>query len=168
MENLESIALRLDYGAFSYYTGGDLTSATDDGMHPELDIESPVARVCGRVEVAACNHHGYFDDTGPAFVRSLDAQAYVLQTWDIGHPGPAQMERLTSDWNGHRADVFATGLTAANKLANRRFVPLLKNTQGHIVVRLAPGGKSYEISILDSSNEASSVVSTFGPYRSRA
>jgi glyoxylase-like metal-dependent hydrolase (beta-lactamase superfamily II) len=42
-ENLLSSALRLSYGRFSYFTGGDLISDARDGRFPWMDVETPVA-----------------------------------------------------------------------------------------------------------------------------
>jgi hypothetical protein len=118
---------------------------------PWWDVETPVVRVAGRTEVAAADHHGYFDACGPEFVRSLDAQAFVIQAWDIGHPGTAQMQRMLGAWPGDKPhDVFATDLLPANALMNRRFAPQLKSRRGHVVVRVAKGGASYRILIVDS------------------
>ncbi len=167
-ENMYSISLRFAYGAFSYFTGGDLTNDTQDGHRPWMDIESPVARIAGRTEVAAADHHGYFDACGPEFVRALDAQVYILQAWDVGHPATLQLERLLGAWDGNAThDVFATDILPANELTNRRFTPLLKSRRGHIVVRVAPGGATYRVFVVDSSREDGNVVAAFGPYTSR-
>ncbi|MDE1162725.1 MAG: MBL fold metallo-hydrolase [Acidobacteriaceae bacterium] len=171
-ENNFSVATRFEYGAFSYFTGGDLCCDTFDGRRPELDIESPVARSCGRVEVAVADHHGYFDACGPEFVKSLDAQAYVIPSWDIGHPGSAQMQRMEGAWdfnNGKAVhDVFAIELLPQNALMNRRFSGQLKSKSGHVVVRVAPGGKTYSIYTLDATVEQGNITGVFGPYTSRA
>jgi hypothetical protein len=171
-ENLFSIATTFEYGRFSYFTGGDLTCDTHDGHAPQLDIETPVVRAAGRTEVALADHHGYFDACGPAFTNTLDAQAYIIPAWDIGHPGSAQMQRMLGAWDstGSRAthDVFTTDLLPANALLNRRFSPQLKSQQGHIVVRVAPGGDTYKIFTLDSTIENGAITGIFGPYRCRA
>lgn len=168
-ENFYSMALRFSYGKFSYFHGGDQICDTHDGRLPWLDIETPVARVAGRTEVAAANHHGYFDACGPEFVRALDAKAYVIQSWDVGHPGSAQLQRLLGAWSGGAThDVFATDMLPANELINRRFVPLLKSRRGHVVVRVAPGGDTYKIYVLDSSIEDGNISAGFGPYQCRA
>lgn len=167
-ENIFSIALRLSYGRFSYFSGGDLNNDTHDGQDSWMDLETPVVRAAGRTEVAAADHHGYFDACGPDFVRSLDAQAYIIQAWDIGHPGTAQMQRMLGQWTQKAThDVFATDLLPANQLANRRFAPQLKSQRGHVVVRVAPGGDTYRIFVLDSSNEDDLVTGIFGPYHCR-
>jgi len=171
-ENNFAIATRFEYGRFSYFTGGDLNCDTFDGRMPELDIETPVARAAGRTEVAVADHHGYFDACGPAFVKALDAQAYIIPSWDIGHPGSAQMQRMLGAWDdtGGKAthDVFTTELLPQNALLNRRFASQLKSQQGHIVVRVAPGGNTYSIYTLDSTVENGNITGTFGPYTSRS
>lgn len=168
-ENVYSQAVRLTYGKFSYFNGGDLSFDTEDGRLPWLDTESPAVRAAGRTEVATADHHGYFDACGPEYVRSLDAQAYIVQAWDIGHPGPAQMQRMVGDWPGRKLhDVFVTDLLPNNALMNRRFAPKLKSQSGHVIVRVAKGGESYRIFVVDSSRENGLVTGVFGPYMCRA
>lgn len=167
-ENIFSVATRFEYGRFSYFSGGDLPADTNDGTHPENDIESLVVRVAGRTEVAVADHHGYFDACGPNFVKDLDAQAYIIPVWDIGHPGTAQMQRMTGNWDGKAThDVFSTDLLPANALLNRRFAPQMKSQHGHIVVRVAPGGDTYTIYTIDSTKPDGAITGVFGPYTSR-
>jgi hypothetical protein len=168
-ENSCSIALRLDYGAFSYFTGGDLTAGTHDGRSPWLDVETPAVKACGRVEVAVADHHGYFDACGPAFTRSLDAQAYIIPAWHVTHPGQAQLERLLCDWPSAKIrDVFSTELLPANKLFNSRWVRQLRSAQGHVVVRVEPGGSHYRIFAVDSTQEDGTISFASNLYRSRS
>ena len=167
-ENLCSIALKLTYGKFSYFTGGDLNFDTHDGRRPWADVETPVARATGRVEVATANHHGYFDAVGPDFIKALDAQAYIIQAWHVSHPGPAQFERLIGAWPGEAPhDVFALESLPENRIFNSRFAKSLRSSQGHVVVRVAPDGLTYRIFVLDSANENDEVIGTFGPYSCR-
>jgi hypothetical protein len=42
----------------------------------------------------------------------------------------------------------------------------MKSRQGHIVIRVAPGGNSYMIYILDDSEENFKVTGVHGPYSS--
>jgi beta-lactamase superfamily II metal-dependent hydrolase len=170
-ENNLSIATRFEYGRFSYFTGGDLDCDTFDGRMPQLDTETTVARACGRVEVAVADHHGYFDACGPAFVQALDAQAYIIPSWDIGHPGSAQMQRMEGAWDSNDSkavhDVFTLELLPQNALMNRRFSGQLKSQTGHVIVRVAPGGDTYHIYVLDSTHENGNITGVFGPYTSR-
>jgi len=85
-ENMCSLALRLTFGAFRYYAGGDLVHETHYGRLPWADIESPVARACGAVDVAIANHHGYVNGCGAEYVRQLRPRAFVISAWDSAHP----------------------------------------------------------------------------------
>jgi len=43
----------------------------------------------------------------------------------------------------------------------------LKSAQGHIVVRVDPGGETFRVIVLDDSAESYKVKSVHGPYKSR-
>lgn len=163
-ENMCSLALRVSYGKFDYYTGGDLPGGNNDGAAPWRDIESPVARAAGPVEVAILNHHGYIDAIGAEYVRSLRPRAYILLAWDSAHPAISTLQRLLSKslQPGER-DVFATAMKPENKIVNRRLSEL-KSDDGHIVVRVGKGGEEFRIVILDNSSEESRVKAEFGPW----
>ena len=168
-ENTFSVALRIDFGRFSYFTGGDLNADTHDGRQTWLDVETPTIKACGRVEVAVADHHGYFDSCSPRFVRSLDAQAYIIPSWHLTHPGQAQLERLVGAWPREKHhDVFATEMLPANQLLNSRWVKQMRATEGHIVLRVASDGLSFKIFVVDSKDEAGSLKSVSGPYMCRA
>jgi len=81
----------------------------------------------------------------------------------------AQLQRLLGDWPGMtRRDVFATGLKPENRCINKRFLHKMCSHQGHVVVRVAPGGDSYQIFVLDRDNEHDLVIAEHGPYPSGA
>jgi glyoxylase-like metal-dependent hydrolase (beta-lactamase superfamily II) len=143
-ENMCSAAIRVSYSKFAYYTGGDLTCATRDGAAPWRDIETPVAEAVGPVSVAVANHHGYYDAVGPGFIRALRPKAIVIPTWHITHPGLAQLERMVESG----AAVYATNMTETSRLLNARFVPRMKSVEGHVVVRVRPGGE-FEVGVTD-------------------
>ncbi len=167
-ENLCSAALRLSYGAFSYFAGGDLTCDTFDGQAPWRDVETPVAELAGRTEVASADHHGYFDACGPAFVRALNAQVYVVPAWHATHPGQAQLQRLLGAWTDKTTtDVFLTESLSANAALNARFLPKVKSLRGHVVVRVEPTGERYRVFVLDSTQASAPVTAVFGPYTCR-
>ena len=164
-ENACSNALRLSYGAFRYYIGGDLTCFTRFGTTPWMDVESAVARVAGPVSVAALDHHGYFDATGPEFVRAMQARIYVVQTWHASHPALSVLDELYSPVLSPGAhDVFATGLVPAAHLAEARLSDKMLSQHGHVVVRVAEGGAKYEVYVIDDAREDGDVVGRFGPY----
>jgi hypothetical protein len=162
-----SIAIRLSYGKFHYFTGGDLPSDTEDGEEPWRDIETPVARASGPVDVAVANHHAYFDAVGPDFVRLLRPRVFVIPTWYVAHPSILPLQRMLSQrlYKGER-DIFATNVMAANKLVNNQFISKLKSLEGHVVVRVAPGGGEFRVIVCDNADDSDRVKAVFGPYRS--
>lgn len=153
-ENHLSIALALSHGPFRYFAGGDLSADSHDGAHPWLDVETPVVRAAGPVDVATANHHGYFDACGPAFVQALDAQAYIVQAWHATHPAMATLQRMQGAWGADSKlrDVFVTRLVAESRTVNARFLPGLRSEEGHVVVRIRPDG-TYRIFVIDSRDE---------------
>lgn len=167
-ENLCSIALRLSYGKFDFYTGGDLHCDTADGTQPWRDLETPAARATGPVEVAVTNHHAYFDAIGAESVRALQPRVWVVPAWHLTHLAMAGLERMLSDrlYAGPR-DVLATDLMPATKLLNERFIKKVASLAGHVVVRVSPGGDEFRVFVTGNEDENDTVNLILGPYRCR-
>lgn len=163
-ENPCSCAIRLRYGKFGYYTGGDLTNDTNYGRDPWRDTESPAAEVCGPVSVAVADHHGYFNANGERYVRALQPQVFVIPTWDSAHPTVNVLNTLYSKaiYPGNR-DVFATSVKQENRIANKK-TDDLKSRAGHIVTRVEPGGETFAVHILSNADETDTLTASFGPY----
>jgi beta-lactamase superfamily II metal-dependent hydrolase len=163
-ENCCSCAIRLRYGRFGYYTGGDLTNDTNYGRDPWRDIETPVAQVCGPVSVAVANHHGYFNADGAEFVRALRPEVFVIPAWDSAHPTVNTLNTFFSKaiYPGAR-DGFATLVKEENRIANKK-TDDLKSRNGHVVVRVEPGGGSFRVLVVSNEDEEDRVVVGFGPY----
>jgi len=164
-ENACSTALRFQYGPFRYYIGGDLTCDTNFGASPWMDVETPVAKVAGPVNVSALDHHGYYDATGPEFVRAMRSRIYIIQTWHATHPALSVLNELYSPvlMSGPR-DVLATGLVPAASLVDARLSDKMLSQHGHIVVRVQPGGQSYELFVLDDTKEKGEITGHWGPF----
>ena len=62
-ENMCSQGIRVPYGRFDYYTGGDIPGRPRPGYPDWHDVERPVAKAVGPVDVAVVNHHGNRDST---------------------------------------------------------------------------------------------------------
>lgn len=163
-ENACSAAIRLRYGAFGYFAAGDLTSQSFDGTLPWRDVETPAAGAAGPVDVAVAAHHGMFDATGADVVRALRPRAWIIPAWHVAHPSSDALERMLSQrlYPGPR-DVFATGLSPANEMAHKWLTDRLAAREGHIVVRVAPGGDRYRIVVTDNRDETDTVRSISGP-----
>lgn len=165
-ENMCSGGIRIRYGAFDYFHGGDLCDGSPYGTPAWRNIESAAAQVVGAVDVALASHHGYIDSTGPAVVRALRPRAFVIHSWDSAHPTmPALHNMLSEELYPGPRDIYATALKAEAKIAIKR-LSMLKSSLGHVVIRVAPGGTSWQVFITSNADESDLVTATFGPFTS--
>jgi beta-lactamase superfamily II metal-dependent hydrolase len=165
-ENACSQVITINYGNFKYYTGGDIPGNVQYGQQSWMDVESPVAKAIGAVDVATMDHHGNRDALNETFVKTLQPRVWVEEVWSADHPGHEVLIRATTPhlYPGPR-DIFATNMLQANRdvmgaIVDRSY----KSTQGHILVRVLPGGSSYYVIILDDSVQSLVVKDVFGPY----
>jgi hypothetical protein len=168
-ENPLSNVLVIHYGPFSYYTGGDCPGNVFLGDASWRDVETPVAKAVGEVDIATMDHHGNRDAVGEFMVKTLRPRVWIEQVWTADHPGHEVLIRAMSSYlyPGPR-DLFATNMMEANELVIGPLVEqAYKSRQGHIVVRVLPGGASYYVIILDDSREDGAVRQVFGPYTSK-
>lgn len=161
-ENKCSSAIRLSYGKFDYFNGGDLTTGEPGTW---LDIETQVGLVTGPVEVCEANHHAYLDAMGTPFLKAVRPQVFIIQIWSPSQPDNSVLSRMQATWvyPGPR-DIFATNIMDETRVVIGSRIDKLKSQQGHIVVRVNPGGESYMIYILDDSEENFRIKAIHGPY----
>lgn len=166
-ENVMSIALHLSYGAFDWFTGGDC-QYRGRSSHEYNDIELPISKVMGPVEGMKADHHATNATNCSELLSVLRPDFVIAGTWKDIHPNPATVKRFqkanpsinfitTNLTEGGRELLAKEGVDSSTFLA----------TQGHVVVRVAPGGGSYMIYIIDDSDEEYRVSAIFGPYLSK-
>ena len=165
-ENMCSLAWRITFGSFRYYTGGDLTNDTDFGRAPWRDIETVVAKAVGPVTVAVANHHGYVNGMGPAAVAVLAPQASIVFAWDSAHPTISPLFNMLSEdlYRGDRL-VYATAVKPENAIATRD-IANLASRDGHVVVRVSEHGDRFEVFVLDNGDERDAIKAHQGPFNS--
>ncbi|HEY4112124.1 hypothetical protein [Puia sp.] len=168
-ENTLSNAIVIHYGPFSYYTGGDNPGNVFLGDAPWRDVETEIAKAVGEVDIATMDHHGNRDALNENFIRRLKPRIWIEQVWTADHPGHEVLIRATSQllYPGAR-DLFATNMMEANELVIGPLVAqAYRSRQGHIVVRVLPGGKQYYVIILEDDDAAQKVKQVFGPYAAK-
>ncbi|MEO5684653.1 MAG: hypothetical protein ABIQ88_18570 [Chitinophagaceae bacterium] len=167
-ENALSNAILIKYGGFSYYTGGDNAGNVFLGDATWRDTESAMAAVIGQADVATMDHHGNRDAVNANLITTLQPRVWIEQVWTADHPGHEVLIRIMSKlYNGPR-DLFATNMLEANKLVIGGLIDqAYKSTQGHILVRVLPGGKTYYVIILDDASTERTVKAVFGPYQAK-
>ncbi|MCE6989856.1 ComEC/Rec2 family competence protein [Dyadobacter sp. CY323] len=168
-ENQCSAAIRISYGNFDYFNGGDLVNSSAP-VGAWQNIETPVGVVTGPVEVCEANHHATYDAMGENFLMAVRPRVIVIQAWTASHPNNSTFLRMLENskvYPGER-DIFTTNLMKETLavISERRISPI-KSRQGHVVVRVHPGGGQYDIYILDDSSESFTIKAVHGPYLSR-
>ena len=163
-ENKCSVALRLTFGGFRYFSAGDMDHETSYGRLAWGNIEAAVARAAGPMDVAVANHHGYVNACGPEWARCLRPRAFIVSAWDSAHPTiPSLANMLSQDLYAGPRDIYSTALKAENIISTKRLKEI-QSGNGHVVVRVSPGGHSFEVAITTNSEESDIVIGMFGPY----
>jgi beta-lactamase superfamily II metal-dependent hydrolase len=167
-ENPLSNCIRIDYGKFNYFTGGDIAGIDGFGQTDINALESHVAPVIGPVDVATLNHHGNRDSQNPYYVRTIRPRVWIQQNWTADHPGEEVLRRITSKrlYPGER-DIFSTIMLQGTKDVIGGRVDQYKSQEGHIVVRVYDNGNMYDIYVLDDTSEERKIRAKYGPYKAR-
>jgi hypothetical protein len=164
-ENMCSIALRVSYGAFDYFTGGDMPGYPVPGGPPWHDLESDVARAIGPTDVHVVNHHGSIEVENPVWLSTLRSRVMILPAWLPTHPSPDVLKRMLSTrvYPGPR-DVFVIQFREATKAAIGARATQVASDHGHVVVRVSPAADAYHVIVLDDTDPPV-VRSVHGPYK---
>jgi hypothetical protein len=115
------------------------------------------------------NHHGNRDATSAAWLRALTPRVLVQQTWVSDQPGGEAVARLASRtiWADDRY-IFSAYIHPETQIAIGPWLTRsYTSIQGHVVIRVDPGGTSYRLYVLDDKNALRPVTSLHGLYVSR-
>lgn len=159
-ENPLSLALQVNYGDFDYFTGGDMTGFDFRNL---LDMETPIAKATGEIDVVTLNHHGYWDATNRFFMETLHPSVVVLPS---RHDPHFQFDPLSKivDLKAH---LYVNNLhESVSKIFSRELQKLTKGANGHILIRVLPKGKKFYVYLLEDDNFSMNVLGKNGPYRS--
>lgn len=170
-ENTLSSGIRLSFGAFRYYTAGDLSRKIPDIHGNDIEIDKQTALVCGEVDVCKVNHHGYLDAMSEGFIREICASQYIFPVWDYQHVQTSIIERVSSRdlHKGKTSQLFFTYIAEdlRSKCNLREWGRQIAPENGHVIVKVFNNGEEYKIYIVSAINEKMIVKEVYGPYYSK-
>lgn len=149
-ENMFSNVMLFTYGKFSYYHGGDIGgNVWPTKAAFNRDFESKVADVIGRpVTVMKADHHATRDSSNPYFLWKMRPQQVLVHAVEAKHYWPDTVRRMLDPQMPGCKNIYATGDAGRAFLDDETFARL--KPTGHVVVRVYPGGNSYQVFVLDS------------------
>jgi len=166
-ENMCSNGFRLRYGHFRYFTGGDLPGTADPGFPAWQSIEEALAPIIGPVDVHVVNQHGSMGEESEAMLRFLKSTVLIVPSWAPSHPAPDVLKRImNSRLPPAERYVFVTDMREAAKIVIGQRATQLSAPPGHVVLRVAPGGETYQIYVLTNQNESDEIIAQKGPIKS--
>ena len=164
-QNMLSMGFVIQYGKFRFWTGGDIQPSflkkgftTKNGP---VNYEAEVGRRIGPVTVCKTNHHGCGDAMCGDFIRAVRAQVYVTCVWSHWHIDKGTMGRMASRTLHPDFDpVIVPNFMPTDRAEEFRDWPFMKNVPPetrdgvHVVIKVAPGGESYRIFLVDARDES--------------
>ena len=151
-ENSLSMGIRVRYGDFAAYFGGDIDFP---------DYEARLAQVIGPVDVCKMNHHGCPSSMGAALCRGVKAQVYMSSVWSPNQVTDVNMVNMASRalYPGDRFIMpgFVPGL-CRDRFRGRDFMSDVVDVAGHRVFKVAPGGRTFEVFVLSAWDESMSIL----------
>jgi beta-lactamase superfamily II metal-dependent hydrolase len=164
-ENMCSNGFRLRFGAFSFFTGGDLPGAADPGFPAWHAIEPAIAPVIGHVDVHVVNQHGSMGEESDPFIAALQSTVIIVPSWAPSHPAPDVLKRImNSRLPPNPRYIFATDMREAARIVIGQRATQLAAPPGHIVIRVEPGGAHYTVIVLDNRVERDAILAVKGPF----
>ena len=157
--NPASCGFHLSYGKFDYIACGDLTSK------PQNLVANYFKDFIGKnkLEVFKAHHHfssnSWGDNTQSV---GCNPQVIVNQNFYKKQPDANLLNTvLNFSW---KKDFFTTNLHPQCLVENNNIYSRLAGYNGHIVVRVSPGGEQFYVYILDDTNFEYKIRSIHGPY----
>lgn len=169
-ENKLSAGIRISYGEFDYFNGGDISGKLPFNADTWRNIERPVGEAVGPVEVCEANHHGWIDAMSDYFISCVRPQVFIIQVWHVTHLGLEVIRDMSSRglYPGDR-DIFPTKIPEITKsYIGEENVKKLTGDGGHVVVKVEPGGNKFHIFLINDTDESFTVKSVYGPYECRS
>ena len=118
------------------------------------------------MDVAKINHHGHHACPDP-FVAALRPRVWTACVWDQLHCTADTMARICSRANYPGERLVAPGIFPAERQIEDAKAPWLADVApeafkgAHVVLTVAPGGKTYTVAFVTARDESMKVVGAY-------
>ncbi|MDE6624397.1 MAG: hypothetical protein K2K30_08445 [Alistipes sp.] len=155
-ENGASCGILVQYGDFDYFTAGDAGSNTR--------VEYPCARsIGGSIEAMKAHHHLSPHTMEPETMEILQPDVVVTQSFYVRDIQPdREIIRRLSESGATR--LYFTNIDRSLTEVDPELYGRCAAIGGHIVIRVAPGGKEYSVYQLDDTDASYRVLRIDGPF----
>jgi beta-lactamase superfamily II metal-dependent hydrolase len=168
--NPASCGFYLRYGKFDYIACGDLVSTPQNYL--AYYYRDFIVR--GGLDVFKANHHLSSNSWGSQMqVQEFSPRVIINQSFTNYQPDIALLTSIItgSGFTNHSytwiKDIFSTNVHPDALAANADLYSNVAGYNGHVVVRVADGGKEYYVYMLDDTDFKYKVRSIHGPYSSK-
>ena len=160
--NQASCGFHLTYGKFDYIACGDITGTPQDLVANYF--RDFIGK--GNLEAFKGHHHLSHNSWESQMVTvGFNPRVIVNQNFYTHQPYPSLLSRLFGyTWD---KDVFTSNCHPRYITDNSIEVKKLAGYNGHIVIRVQPGGDSFYVYMLDDTNFEYRIKSVHGPYTSK-
>lgn len=173
-ENMNSCAILMRYGPFTYYTGGDIPGCNwyvkkfRNGKavsevrqsNPKIkyrNLEAQIGELVGPVTVMKLHHHGVPDATTSEFLWKMRPEAILVSGSDPKQPCPVTLRRLADPQLPCAHKIYVTTDRAIEGNGKALWKSSVEGV-GHIMVRVSDGGRHYQIFVMDAHDEKYRVI----------
>lgn len=166
-ENQCSAGIRISYGDFDYFNGGDLIGRFPLGTESWHDIETPVGKSLGVVEVCEANHHGWINAMNENFLSLVKPQIIVAQINHVTHFNLSVLYSMRNKRiNPNIEHIIPTNIPEISRLYyGEQELRKITGDGGHVVIKVKPKGKEYSVFLLSTDDESFTIKSNYGPFQ---
>ena len=159
-ENATSCGIHIKYGKFDFITAGDLVSA------PQNQQAFYNSECVGHLEAFKSNHHLNSNSWGSKMKElNFSPRVVIVPSFSTKHADPDIMTYLLEQsW---QKDIYLTKNWDSNMEAHKDMYSKCAGYDGHVVIRVAPGGSTFQVYMLDNTGEQYTVKSVSETYASK-
>ena len=165
-ENAMSLGLLVQYGPFRFYTAGDFSDSPKLPDGSRRNIEAELAKELDPVDVAKVNHHAHHS-MPTELVAALQARVWTACMWDQLHITADSLARISDRAAYPGPRLIAPGVFSPERRFEDEGKDFVRDIApeafdaGHVVLNVAPGGKTYTIAYVTADNESMKVTGAY-------